>query len=173
MPDRSPTETTNLDIYGDAPLPWSRPHDLLDAGPPQPGNSFFLSTASPEGRPHSAAVGVVWHDGDLYFNSGPSARKARNLAANPASVISVSLEGIDLVLEGETTRVEDPDTLAIVVAKFNEVGWPVKVEDGRLTAPFNAPTAGPPPWDLYRFRFHTAFGVATAEPHGGTRWRFR
>lgn len=26
---------------------------------------------------------------------------------------------------------------------------------------------------LYRFTFHTAFGVATAEPFGGTRWRFR
>jgi hypothetical protein len=32
--------------------------------------------------------------------------------------------------------------------------------------------AGPPPWHLYLFTFHTAFGVATAEPHGATRWRF-
>jgi hypothetical protein len=31
---------------------------------------------------------------------------------------------------------------------------------------------GPPPWQLYRFNLHTAFGVATAEPHGATRWRF-
>jgi hypothetical protein len=46
------------------------------------------------------------------------------------------------------------------------------VKDGRITAPYSAPTAGPPPWDLYRFRFHTAFGLATAEPFGGTRWRF-
>lgn len=29
-----------------------------------------------------------------------------------------------------------------------------------------------PPWHLYRFVFHTAFGVATAEPNGATRWRF-
>jgi hypothetical protein len=28
------------------------------------------------------------------------------------------------------------------------------------------------PWRLYRFIFHTAFGVATAEPYGATRWRF-
>jgi hypothetical protein len=27
-------------------------------------------------------------------------------------------------------------------------------------------------WHLYRFVFHTAFGVATAEPHGASRWRF-
>jgi hypothetical protein len=27
-------------------------------------------------------------------------------------------------------------------------------------------------WHLYRFTFHTAFGVAAEEPHGATRWRF-
>jgi hypothetical protein len=27
MADRPPTETKNLDIYGNAPLPWSRPRD--------------------------------------------------------------------------------------------------------------------------------------------------
>jgi hypothetical protein len=35
-----------------------------------------------------------------------------------------------------------------------------------------APSAGPPPWHVYQFTFHTVFGVATAEPHGATRWRF-
>jgi hypothetical protein len=43
---------------------------------------------------------------------------------------------------------------------------------GSPTAPFSAPSAGPPPWHLYRFKLHTAFGVATAEPYGATRWRF-
>nr|MBA3644450.1 pyridoxamine 5'-phosphate oxidase family protein [Chloroflexia bacterium] len=38
--------------------------------------------------------------------------------------------------------------------------------------PYSAPSAGPPPWHLYRFTLHTAFGVATAEPSGATRWRF-
>jgi hypothetical protein len=33
MPDRAPTETTNLDtMYGSQPIPWSRPRDLLAAG---------------------------------------------------------------------------------------------------------------------------------------------
>lgn len=41
-----------------------------------------------------------------------------------------------------------------------------------FTAPFSAPSAGPPPWHAYRFIFHTAVGVATAEPNGATRWRF-
>jgi hypothetical protein len=49
---------------------------------------------------------------------------------------------------------------------------PAQVEGEAFTAPFGAPSAGPPPWHLYRFTFHTAVGVATAEPHGATRWRF-
>ena len=172
MPDRTPTETTNLDRYGSETLPWDRPHDLLVAQPPQPGTSIFLSTARPDGRLHVAAVGVVWHEGDLYFTSGPGTRKSKNLAANSDCVFSAGLTGIDLILEGAATRVDDDALMHAVIAKFRDLGWPAQVEDGRVTAPYSAPSAGPPPWDLYRFRFHTAFGVATAEPFGATRWRF-
>jgi hypothetical protein len=42
----------------------------------------------------------------------------------------------------------------------------------RWSRPHDLLAAGPPPWHLYRFMFHTAFGVATAEPYGATRWRF-
>ena len=172
MTDREPVQVTNLDIYGSEPLPWSRPRDLLAAGPPQPGTPFFLGTVRPDGRPHSAGVGALWLDGDLYLTSSPGARKARNLAANPASTVSVRLEGIDLVLEGEATRVTDQPTLARAAAAYRVGGWPAVVEGDAFTAPFSAPSAGPPPWNLYRFLFHTAFGVATAEPAGATRWRF-
>ena len=55
---------------------------------------------------------------------------------------------------------------------YREGGWPAQVEGDALTAPFSAPSAGPPPWHLYRFTFHTAFGVAGEEPNGATRWRF-
>src|ERR687883_407819 len=51
-------------------------------------------------------------------------------------------------------------------------GWPAQVEGDAFTAPFNAPSAGPPPWHVYRFTFHTVVGVATTEPYGATRWRF-
>src|SRR2546426_7676204 len=171
MPTGEPKETTNLDIYGHDALPWDRARDQLVAGPSQPGMTFFLATVRPDGRPHVAGIGVMWYEGDLYVTAGPRTRKARNLAANPAASISVALDGIDLVLEGETTKVDDLATMRAVIALFNEVGWPAEVKDGRLTAPYSAPTAGPPPWDMYRFRFHTGFGVATAEPYGGTRRR--
>jgi len=55
---------------------------------------------------------------------------------------------------------------------YREGGWPATVQGDAFTGPYSAPSAGPPPWYLYRFTIHTAFGVATAEPHGATRWRF-
>src|SRR5262245_44669304 len=97
MTEREPIETKNLDIYGHAPLPWSRARDLLVTTPSRLDITFFLGTVRPDGRPHSAGVGALWHDGEIYLTSGPKARKARNLAANPACTISVKLEGIDLV----------------------------------------------------------------------------
>jgi hypothetical protein len=82
------------------------------------------------------------------------------------------LEGIDLVLEGEAHRVTDQPTLEQVAQLYREDGWPTQVQGDAFTAPYSAPSAGKPPYYLYRFTFHTAFGVATKEPNGATRWRF-
>jgi len=157
-------------------LSWSRPRDLL-AAPPNPDTPggdrpSFLGTSRPDGRPHAAGIGALWHEGDLYFTSGPGTHKARILAANPACTISMSLEGIDLVFEGDAARVTDNKTLEAVADLYRQGGWPAAVEGDAFTAPFSAPSAGPPPWHLYRIVFHTVFGVATAEPNGATRWRF-
>jgi hypothetical protein len=173
MPNREPIETTNLDtIYGSPTIPWSRPRDILAGVSLGPGTAFFLGTVRPDGRPHAAAVGAAWHDGDVYFQCGPTTRKARNLAANPACTISASLPGIDLVFEGEAGRVADTPTLEALAAVYREGGWPVQVDGDTFTAPYSAPSAGPPPWHLFRLTARTVFGVATAEPHGATRWRF-
>lgn len=171
MTDRPPIETRNLDIYGNSPLPWSRPHDLLSAGIFF-GRPAFLGTTRPDGLPHAAAVGSLWVDGEIYFTSGPGTRKSRNLAAQPACTLSASLATIDLVLEGQAVRVTDLATLERVAARCREAGWPVQVEGDAFTGPFSAPSAGPPPWHLYHFTFHTAIGNATAEPNGATLWRF-
>ncbi len=170
MADRTPIETKNLDMYGNAPLPWSRPRDHFAALIFLPAT--FLGTMRPDGRPHAAVIGALWIDGDIYFTSGPGTRKSRNLAANPACTIAMRLATIDIVLEGEAVRVTDGLTLERVAARIREGGWPVQVEGDAITAPYAAPSAGPPPWHLYRFTYHTAIGNAIAEPHGATRWRF-
>jgi Pyridoxamine 5'-phosphate oxidase len=172
MTEREPVEVTNLDRYGSPALPWSRARDVLGVVGAGPEVTAFLGTTRPDGRPHAAGVGAAWHDGDVYFTSGPGMRKSRNLAANPACTLSARLEGIDVVLEGEARRVVDAPTLERVAALYRDGGWPAEVDGDALTAPFSAPSAGPPPWHVYRLTFHTAFGVATAEPYGATRWRF-
>jgi hypothetical protein len=170
--DRTPVETTNLDRYGSAELLWIRARDAMAVGSMGPDVTHFLGTTRPDGRPHAAGVGAIWLDGDIYFTSGPGTRKARNLAVKPACTLSVRADGIDLVFEGTAKRVSDEETLQRAVAIYREAGWPAEVEGGALTAPFSAPSAGPPPWHLYRLTFDTVFGVAGAEPYGATRWRF-
>ncbi len=159
----------NLDIYGSAPLVWSRALKQLEAGT---AASYWLATTNPDGRPHVAAVGALWVDGKIYFTSSTRTRKGRNLAANPACVFSVSLTGIDLVVEGSAVRITDRPTLLRLAQRYAAQGWPASVSGEALTAKYSAPSAGPPPWNLYVVRPTTAFGVATAEPWGATRWQF-
>ena len=104
MTDRQLYEVTNLDRYGSAPLPWTRPHDLLHKGALGPEGRVFLGTAGAGGVPHAAGIGVAGLDGDLYLTSGSHTRKSGHFASRPACTISIKLEGIDLVLEGEAAR---------------------------------------------------------------------
>jgi Pyridoxamine 5'-phosphate oxidase len=167
-----PRETTNLDIYGHEALAWSRAEEALASGTPSPAITVFLGTVRPDGRPHAAGVGAAWGDGVMYIVSGPNTRKSRNLEANPACTLSARLPGMDLVLEGEAHRITDPSELEPIAALYRDIGWPAEVEGDAFTAPYSAPSAGPPPWHVYRFEFHTVFGIAGEEPHGATRWRF-
>jgi hypothetical protein len=165
-------EQKNLDLYGNDPIPWARPLRQLEEFEPGPGHGTWLSTTRPDGRPHTAGVGAIWVDDRFYFTSGPGTRKSRNLAENPNCAISMSLPDIDLVVEGTAVRVTDDATLQRLAERYADQGWPASVKDGALTAEYSAPSAGPPPWDLYVVTPTAAFGVATAEPYGATRWRF-
>jgi pyridoxamine 5'-phosphate oxidase-like protein len=173
MSNREPTETTNLDtLYGSDTIPWARAREALDANALGPETVFVLGTVRPDGRPHAAGIGAAWHDGDLYFKTGPKTQKGRNLAANPACTMFARVGAMDLVFEGEARRVTDTPTLEALAALYNESGWPVTVEGDTFTAPYSAPSAGPPPWHLFRVTTHTVFCVSGTEPAGATRWRF-
>jgi hypothetical protein len=66
----------------------------------------------------------------LYFVSGPQTRKARNLAADGRCSFAISLPDLDLVLDGTTARVTEPDTLARVARGYDDRGWPLQVDGG-------------------------------------------
>jgi hypothetical protein len=165
-------QTKNLDIYGSEPIPWSRPKALLEGFAGGPEQETWLSTTDPDGGTHLTGVGAVWHDDRFWFTSGPGTRKSRNIAANPTCAIAVGLKGLDLVVEGRARRVTDGPTLERLAAIYRESGWNPSVKDGAFTAEYSAPSAGRPPWYVYELVAERAYGVASEEPHGASRWTF-
>jgi hypothetical protein len=158
------------ELYGLPPIPWSRVVDTLEG--PQPQDlRCFLATVRPDGRPHLAGVGAVWDQGKIYFVSGEGTRKSRNVTEQASCAISMAYPDIDLVFEGQARRVTDDPTLQRLAKRYAEGGWPAKVEDGAFTYDYSAPSAGPPPWNVYEVAPRTVFGVLSADPGGATRWR--
>ena len=178
MANPEPVTTVNLNQYGDEALPWSGVIDALNIvypDPPAAGQEQFtvLGTVLPDGRPHAASVGAMWIDGGWYVVSGPGTRKSRNLANNPACTLTAKLPGMDVVFSGDANRVTDPKELERVAAFYRDSGWPAEVEGEGFTAPYTAPSGGPPPWNLYRIACHEAFGVGTSRgTDGATKWTF-
>lgn len=172
MTDLTPFATKNLaTLYHCEPLDWARAESELSAIS-SPDIPYFLGTCRLDGTPHAAGIGPQWSEGALYFTSSPVTRKYRDLVENPKCTISVRLDGIDVVLDGEAGRVSDAPTLERVAAGFRAGGWPAEADGDALTAPYSAPSAGPAPWHVFRFTVHSAVGVATREPYGATRWDF-
>jgi hypothetical protein len=170
-----PLRTDNLAKLYDMPdMGWARAAAALGHGSVGREPAAFLGTVGADGRPHSAGIGLVVHDDALFFGAGLGTGKARNLLRNPACTLSLRLDGLDLCLEGAARRVDDAELLRTVAALYAAGGWPATadVDALALTAPYSAQSAGPGPWPLWRFTIDTAIGVATAEPHGASRWTF-
>jgi PPOX class probable F420-dependent enzyme len=175
-------DATNLaDLYDLPILDWATIQNRLDAGIPQaPGSSgpsrhtCWLTTINADGSPHVTGVGALWVHGSFWFETGERTRKGRNLARDPRCALSIAAQEFDLVVEGTASKITDQETVAAMAARWAAEGWPARVDDsGRaLTAEYSAPSAGPPPWFVYRLSAHTATALATIEPGGATRWRF-
>jgi Pyridoxamine 5'-phosphate oxidase len=167
-------------LYGLAPLDWDQLARRLDEGIPQgPGtggpdrHTCWLTTLNQDGSPHVTGVGALWVDGSFWFETGQHTRKGRNLALDPRCALSLAMHDFDLVVEGDAHLVTDPDTVAAMARHWVDQGWPARVDDSgtALTAEYSAPSAGPPPWHVYRIEAGTYTALATIEPGGATRWR--
>lgn len=133
---------------------------------------YWLSTVRPDGRPHIMPILAVWVGGALHFATGPIARKARNLRHDSYCAIAVDGDDLHVVLEGNSVRVRDEAQVrAVAEAYATKYGWQVTVRDGVLHAD-GAPTAGPPPYDVYEVTPTTVFAFGTDEAYGAARWRF-
>ncbi|MEV6176789.1 pyridoxamine 5'-phosphate oxidase family protein [Streptomyces sp. NPDC052015] len=131
MPTQGPSKqpTTDLDArYSSAlhPRPgaadvtateWAEAQRQLETA-----EIFWASTVRPDGRLHVTPVIAAWHDGVLYFSTGPGEQKARNLARNPHCALTTGrnalTEGLDLVVEGKAEPVAEPAVLEKVIAAY-------------------------------------------------------
>ncbi|MEU7410218.1 pyridoxamine 5'-phosphate oxidase family protein [Streptomyces sp. NPDC042638] len=190
MPTPGPAErpsaqqpTTDLDTrYSSALQPrpgaehvtateWAEAQRRLEAA-----EIFWLSTVRPDGRLHVTPVIAAWHEGALYFSTGPGEQKARNLAHDghcaPTTGGNSLTAGLDLVVEGEAEQVTDPALLEEVIAAYEAKYGP------HITAPegtFHG--IG----DAFRKGDAVVFAVAPATAYGfgrddgvytHTRWAF-
>jgi len=161
------------------PVDWADTAAKLAAGSaPDPAahnaRTTWLATVNEDGTPHVTAVGAVWLEGTYWFQTGAGTRKHRNIVANPRCSIAVSIRDADVVIEGDAEPVGDLDALQRVADVWANGGWPAEPDPGGegVTAPFNAPAQGPPPWHVFRIRPTSATVVLGTEPGGLTRFRF-
>ena len=136
-------------------LTWSSVEDQLERA-----TNYWLATTRPDGRPHVAPIWGVWLERALHFDGIPTARWARNMAANPS--VTLHLEsGTDVViLEGtgeDIASVSDQDLADRIVA-----AW-----DGKYGRLHPDPVAN----GLFRFRPLTARAWSQF-PDDATRWTF-
>ena len=88
--------------------------------------------------------------------------------------MSVATHEFDLIVEGNAHRVTEPATVAAMAKRWAAEGWPAEVDATgmALTAEYSAPSAGRPPWFVYKVTPHHATALGTVDPGGATRWSF-
>ncbi len=132
---------------------------------------FWVTTVRTDGRPHITPLLALWLDDALYFCTGPSEQKAKNIAHNPHCILMTGCnalkEGVDLVVEGEAVKVTDDDKLSRIadayVSKYGE-DWRFEVRDGAFHH-------GPGEAWVFEVAPSTAYGFGKGD-YSHTRWRF-
>ena len=178
---RAPLREESLATDGSGTTSWDLARERL--ANPEFQRTSWLATTRPDGRPHLMPVIGSWIDGALYLVAGAGSQKGRNLAADDRCVIattSTTLPSIDIVLEGRAVAITEADEVGRLAETFTSSGWPLKADGDKVRGP-HAPTAGPPPYTIYRivpskgFGLPGMFGMDKFDPSElpkPTRWRF-
>jgi len=169
MTERHPvTEKLPANAGSTAPTPWAEGQRHLAEG-----RLYWLATVHPDGQPHVRPVLAVWLDDALYFACGANTRKRKNLVLDSRCTITTADDEAHLVLEGIAMRVHDSAKLKRVAEVYaTKYDWLVTVRDGAFEAEYGAPTAGPPPYEVYEVTPRRVYGFGADETFSPTRWRF-
>jgi nitroimidazol reductase NimA-like FMN-containing flavoprotein (pyridoxamine 5'-phosphate oxidase superfamily) len=148
--------------------PWAESRERLATA-----KVYWLSTVRPDGRPHVTPIAAVWLDEALYFSTGQTERKAKNLAQNTHCVVTTGcnvLEGLDVVVEGDAARVTDEARLQRLadeyVAKYDQL-FRFTVRDGAFYVEGSETEVL-----VYGLAPTAAFGFGKGDLFSQTRWRF-
>lgn len=137
---------------------------------------YWHVTQRPESRSHVRPVFAVESDGMLWSTTSAGARKTALLDQHPQCSLAASSDGMDLVYEGIAVPVHEQGLLERIAGAYrSKYGWPVTVTpDGAFDAPFGAPAAGPPPYQVNAFEPVTVWGFGTDDRYAtrSTRWDF-
>ena len=79
----SDMELSPFSSPGAVPTSWVEGRKCVDDA-----ELYWLSSVRPDGRPHVTPLLGVWLDGALFFCTGDTERKAKNLAANPYCILT-------------------------------------------------------------------------------------
>jgi nitroimidazol reductase NimA-like FMN-containing flavoprotein (pyridoxamine 5'-phosphate oxidase superfamily) len=170
MADREPLTELEPQFSSDdaTTTPWAEAREILATA-----KVYWLSTVRPAGRPHVTPMAAVWLDDALYFTTGRTERKAKNLAQNTHCVVTTGcnvLEGLDVVVEGDAARVTDEANLQRLadeyVAKYGEL-FRFTVRDGSFHIEGSETEVL-----VYELAPTTAFGFGKGDAFSQTRWRF-
>lgn len=138
-------------------LPWSWAVERLAAS-----RNYWVATTRPDGRPHVAPVWGLWLDDRFLFSTGQGTVKARNIAADPRTVICTEHADEAVFVEGAVETLTDRQLLhRFVVAYKQKYDWDIEADAD----------AGP----IYAVRPRVVFGLIEASSQfasTATRWTF-
>ena len=134
-------------------LPWAWAQERITRS-----HNYWLTTVRPDGAPHAMPVWAIWLEGGLYFSTGGTSRKARNLEQNPNCVVCNENAEEAVIVEGTAHRLSENE---IPVTAFRDYktkyGWELD------------PKRGP----VYEVRPRIVFAMPEKQfPNSVTRWSF-
>ena len=169
MVEREPeTELSAFSSPGAVATPWSRGREAL-----RDAEVYWLTTVRPDGRPHVTPLIGVWWQGASHFCTGPTERKAKNLAENPHCILTTGgngLEGLDVVVEGEAEVVRDGAERGEVAGTYEAKYGAHLAEGGTWSGLGDGMRTGEAV--IFRVVPETIFGFGKGRPYSQTRWRF-
>ena len=90
----------------------------------------------------------------------------------------LTMPSMDLIVEGHARPIKDEDAVRRLAEAFGGEDWPLEARGSHIYGP-HGPTAGPPPYSIYRLEPTKAFGLPGMfgmseddRHHEPTHWTF-